>query len=148
MITKVLKIYDNDTPLLVVTYEVDLKGRLIRNDISIQNGSLVGDRYFGKTPVVFVPKENRLKLEALNLANLTKLALDNDLEVTHERHIKLALKNVLRGKELVFKKESFEKEIAEVKVKRPNNDYFPFKHIMFRKLAKSIVENAVVKNEH
>src|SRR3989304_3987895 len=115
MITKVLKIYDNDTPLLIVTYEVDLKGRLIRNDISIQNGSLVGDRYFGKTPVVFVPKENRLKLEALNLANLTKLALDNDLQVTHERHIKLALKNVLRGKELVFKKESFENEIAEVK---------------------------------
>jgi len=152
-ITKVLKIYvDNEgvgnfdmkEPTLMVTYQVipQKNGEIVRENIRIQNRD-VSDRYYGKTPVLFIKNDNAKNLEQLNLANLVKLTLDNTDKVMYERSIKREIKKVLMGKNVRFRKEEAYGAYAEVMLKRPHINYRPYSVAVFRHVANGIVNKSL-----
>ena len=153
-ITKVLKIYvdkdgngtyDMANPTLLLTYQVIPKnnGEIVRENIRIQNKS-VSERYYGKTPVLFIQNDNAKDLEQLNLANLVNTALDDVDKVIYERSIKREIKKALIGKNVRFKKEEAYGDYAEkVVMKRPHINYRPYTTKIFKDVADSIVNKSL-----
>jgi len=153
-ITKVLKIYvDKDgngtydmlSPTLLLTYQVIPKnnGEIVRENIRIQNKS-VSERYYGKTPVLFIQNDNAQDLEQLNLANLINTALDDVDKVMYERSIKREIKKALGGKNVRFRKDVEYGEYAEkVVLKRPHINYRPYTTKIFKDVADSIVNKSL-----
>ena len=146
MQTKVLRVKENGETLFLVTYRVCNKNHIVREEVRVHNAIYKDTRYHGKTPIVFVNSESRENLEVLNLANLTKTALDNVLSVKNELDIVKTIKTVLSGKELIFEKEIYVGEFSEIKLKRPHKDFVAFSNSMITKIGKHIVESVVSKN--
>ena len=146
MQTKVLRVKENGETLFLVTYRVCNKNHIVREEVRVHNAIYKDTRYHGKTPIVFVNSESRENLEVLNLANLTKTALDNVLSVKNELDIVKTIKTVLSGKELIFEKEIYVGEFSEIKLKRPHKDFVAFSNTMITKIGKHIVESVVSKN--
>ena len=146
MQTKVLKVKENGETLFLVTYRVCNKNHIVREEVRVHNAIYKDTRYHGKTPIVFVNSESRENLEVLNLANLTKTALDNVLSVKNELDIIKTIKTVLSGKELIFEKEIYVGEFSEIKLKRPHKDFVAFSNSMITKIGKHIAESVVSKN--
>lgn len=146
MQTKVLTVKENGETLFLVTYRVCNKNFIVREDVRVHSAVYKDTRYHGKTPIVFVNAKKRENLEALNLANLTKTALDNVLSVKNELDIIKTIKTVLSGKELVFEKEVYDNEFADIKLKRPHKDFVAFSNSMITRIANGIVESVVSKN--
>ena len=146
MQTKVLRVKENGETLFLVTYRVCNKNHIVREEVRVHNAIYKDTRYHGKTPIVFVNAESRENLEALNLANLTKTALDNVLSVKNELDIVKTIKTVLSGKELIFEKEIYVGEFSEIKLKRPHKDFVAFSNSMITKIGKHIAESVAIKN--
>ena len=146
MQTKVLRVKENGETLFLVTYRVCNKNHIVREEVRVHNAIYKDTRYHGKTPIVFVNAENRENLEVLNLANLTKTALDNVLSVKNELDIIKTIKTVLSGEELIFEKEIYVGEFSEIKLKRPHKDFVAFSNSMITKIGKHIAESVAIKN--
>ena len=146
MQTKVLRVKENGETLFLVTYRVCNKNHIVREEVRVHNAIYKDTRYHGKTPIVFVNSESRENLEVLNLANLTKTALDNVLSVKNELDIVKTIKTVLSGKELIFEKEIYVGEFSGIKLKRPHKDFVAFSNSMITKIGKHIAESVAIKN--
>ena len=146
MQTKVLRVKENGETLFLVTYRVCNKNHIVREEVRVHNAIYKDTRYHGKTPIVFVNSESRENLEVLNLANLTKTALDNVLSVKNELDFVKTIKTVLSGKELIFEKEIYVGEFSEIKLKRPHKDFVAFSNSMITKIGKHIAESVAIKN--
>lgn len=146
MNTKVLRVKEGSDTLYLVTYRVCKKGFLAREDVRVINLAKGEKRYHGKSPIVFIPKGKESDLGLLNFANLTKTALDNVLMVKNELDMVRMIKEILKGKELVFEKEVYTDEMADVKLVRPSVDFTVFTKSMFTEVANGIVESVISKN--
>lgn len=147
MNTKVLRVKEGSDTLYLITYRACHKGFLVREDVRVHNAVNKKTRYHGKTPIVFVPIKNENDLSVLNHANLTKTALDNILMVKNELDMVRMIKEILKGKELVFEKEVYTGDMADIKLVRPNVDFTVFTKSMFTDIANGIVESVSAKNE-
>lgn len=146
MQTKVLTVKENGETLCLITYRVCNKNHIVREDVRVHNAIYKDTRYYGKTPIVFVNVEKRENLEALNIVNLTKTALENVSSVKNELDIIKTLKTVFSGKELIFTKDVYNGDSAETKLVRPHKDFIAFSNAMFKRVANGIVESVVSKN--
>lgn len=146
MNTKVLRVKEGSDTLILVTYRACHKGFLVREDVRVINLVKGEKRYHGKSPIVFIPKEKSNDLGVLNVANLTKTAIENVLMVKNELDMVRMIKEIFKGKELIFEKEVYTNEMADVKLVRPNVGFTVFTKSMFTDIANGIVESVSAKN--
>ena len=153
-VTKLLKIYlgsepvDFDKPTLMVSYQVipSERGKLVREEVRVINTSdEIRIRYYGKTPIVFIKSGDVKNLEVLNLANLVKVTLEDETRVSIERNIKFVIQNVLKGRNVLLKKNVFYGVMGDVMLKRPHKDYVAYSNIMFKTAAEIVVSETKEK---
>lgn len=127
-------VYDYEKPNFLVSYKAnnDEQGIVVREPVMVVNTN-TDFRYYGQTPIVFIPVENIQDIETLKLAQAMKLALDDKNKVYYERHFKTAIKTALNGQNIRMKKLTFVGEYARLMLYRPDKDFCTYTHLMFRK---------------
>lgn len=127
-------VYDYEKPNFLVSCKIkdDEQGLVVREPIMIVNTN-TDFRYYGQTPVVFIPVGDITNLETLNVAKTIKLALEDKDKVFYERHFKTAIKTALNGKNVRIKKLTFGGEYARLMLYRPDKNFCTYTHLMFRK---------------
>lgn len=146
-VTKLVKVFTDkayEQPTFLITYQTyqneanENKSEIIREKVHVINMNS-RHRYYGKTPIVFIRREHERDVEVLNLAKTIKTALENDLDVKHERDIMNTVKRVLKSnmRESTIKKSVFYDVYGEIMFKRP--------HIDFVTLTNNMLKNVEVK---
>lgn len=127
-------VFDYEKPNFLVSYQVkdDEQGLIVREPIMVENTN-TKFRYYGQTPVLFIPVVKIEDMEVLNEARAIKIALESKDKVFYERHFKSAIKTALNGQNVRFKKLVSFGEYARLMLRRPDKDFCTYTHLMFRK---------------
>lgn len=133
---------DEKTPKIIITYKIDdtwkVNPRLIRETMRfwIYGGNKKGERFSGKTPLVFVRKDCLEDLDVLNIANLIRIKLqdagtEKDIEKAY-REVKQSINNSQGWKKPIVSnlKKSFGND-NDAYIKMPEYNFIVIKDTTF-----------------